>query len=209
MNGKKIIGNFLLAAVLILCSYYFLDARIALFVKKVLMTRLGIFSSNIPDLLFFIVCAITGAAWAEYFYLERKGVFNALAGFSHLVAVTVPLAFVLKSALKYVVGRIDARYWVHYPGSKMFHWFHGVGNYTSFPSGHMAVFTAFFVAVVQFYPRYRYVGYGLLSALALALIATNYHFLSDIIAGAYIGFLVDYVARHALNLQRTVDRIQK
>ncbi len=209
MNVKKIISNFLLAVMLVSCSYYFLDKRIALFVQKVLMSNLNVFSSNIPDLLFFIVCAITGLAWTVYFSLAHKGIFNTQTRFSHLVAVTVPLTFVLKAALKLAVGRLDTRYWVRYPGSKAFHWFHGVGNYASFPSGHMAVFTVFFVAAAQFYPRYRYACYSLLAALALALIATNYHFLSDVIAGAYLGYLVDYVARHGLNLRGAVDRSQE
>jgi membrane-associated phospholipid phosphatase len=99
--------------------------------------------------------------------------------FFQLVAITIPLTYFLKSTLKHSVDRIDTRFWLRHPGFKEFHWFHGGGNYTSFPSGHMAVFMALVIALWRFYPRHH-------------LIMTNYHFISDVIAGAYLGFLVNY-----------------
>jgi membrane-associated phospholipid phosphatase len=200
MNAKKIIGGFLLVVLLVLCSYYFLDARIALFVKKVLMSnaRLSLFSANIPDLLFPLVCLITGIAWAAYFYLVHKGIYNTDTRFFQLVATTIPLTFVLKFIMKYIVGRIDTRFWLLHPRYKEFRWLHGGGNYSSFPSGHMAVFTAFIIALTIFYPRYRSACFGFLSVLALALIVTDYHFLSDVIAGAYLGFIVNYFTQYGL-----------
>ena len=194
MNFKKDIGGFMLALLLVLCSYFFLDAPIALLVKKVLLSyrRLSLFSSNIPDLLFPIVCVITGIAWAAYFYLVHKGIYDRNTRFFKLVAVAVPLAYVLKSLLKYAVGRINTKYWLRHPNFTEFHWFHGVGNYSGFPSGHMAVFTALVCVLWKFYPRYRSAYAGFLSVLALTLIATNYHFLSDVVAGAYVGFIVYY-----------------
>ncbi len=191
-NTKNIWFSSLLAAVSVTGSYYLLDKPVAFFVKKVLMAKMDVFSSNVPDVLFLIVCVVSGASWAAYLYLTRHGVYNQHTRFSRMIAVTLPLTFVAKSVLKMIVGRIDARFWVQYPRAREFHWFHGSGNYTSFPSGHMAVFTAFFLAVARYYPRYRYAAYGCLAVLSVALIATNYHFLSDVIAGAYVGFIGDY-----------------
>ncbi|HEX9261267.1 MAG TPA: phosphatase PAP2 family protein, partial [Candidatus Bathyarchaeia archaeon] len=194
MNVKKVGISFLLVVLLVLCSYFFLDARTALFVKRVWMShsRLTVLSVHIPNLLFPIVCLITGISWTAYFYLTHKGIYNTHARFFQLVAITIPLTYFLKSTLKHTVGRIDTRFWLRHPGFKEFHWFHGGGNYTSFPSGHMAVFMALVIALQRFYPRYHYAYFGFLSVLALALIMTNYHFISDIIAGAYLGFLVNY-----------------
>jgi len=202
MNAKKNIGCFLLVLLLVTGSYYFLDARIALFVEKIWAAnaRLSIFSANIPDFLFPIVCVVTGIAWAAYFFLVHKGIYNTHARFFLLVASTVPFAFFLKSILKFVVGRINTRFWLLHLRYENFHWFHGKGNYSSFPSGHMAVFTVLAAALWYFYPRYRFAYMGFLSALALALLLTNYHFLSDIIAGAYLGLFVHFTTLQALAL---------
>ena len=120
MNLKKIITSFLLVILLITCSYYFLDARVALFVSKAWMSngQLAIYSENIPDFLFTIVCIITGTAWIAHCYLAHKGVHNTHARFFQLVAVTVPLTFFLESTLKYVVGRINTRFWLDHPNIK-------------------------------------------------------------------------------------------
>lgn len=200
MNLKKKTRIFLLAALLIVCSFYFLDKEIALFVRKTLLahSRLDIVSTDIPDHLFAITCIVAGIAWAAYAYLARKGVRDIHAQFFLLVACTVPLAFFLKSILKYVVGRINTRFWLLHPGFKDFQWFHGTGNYAGFPSGHMAVFTVIALALWRFYPRYRFASAGFLSLLALALIVTDYHFLSDIIAGAYVGLVVHYFTCQAV-----------
>jgi len=202
MNRQKNIGNSILAGLLVVCSYYFLDKSLAIYVKRVLFSnaRLSFFSADIPDLLFPIVCAIAGIAWAAYYYHASKGIYNKHALFFLLIASAVPLAFFLKSILKLVVGRITTRFWLRHPGITEFHWFHGVGHYSGFPSGHMAVFSVLVIALWKFYPRYWPAYCGFLSLLALALIATDYHFLSDLIAGAYLGLLVYYFTLRSIRL---------
>ncbi|HTP04467.1 MAG TPA: phosphatase PAP2 family protein [Nitrospirota bacterium] len=202
MDVKKIGISFLLFVLLVLCSYFFLDTRTALFVSRLWMShaRLSIFSANIPDFLFPIVCLITVIAWTAYFYLTHKGIYDTHTRFFQLIAITIPLTFFVKSSLKHVVGRIDTRFWLRHPGFKEFHWFHGGGNYTSFPSGHMAVFMALVIALWMFYPRYQSAYFSFLSVLALALIITNYHFISDVVAGAYLGFLVNYFIQLGLTI---------
>jgi membrane-associated phospholipid phosphatase len=200
INLKKNIRNFILFILLLFCSYFFFDARIALFIAKIWTSssRLSIFSTNIPDFLFPLVCLITAVAWTAYFYLARRGIHNKHTQFFLLIANTIPLTFFLKSALKYLFGRINTRFWLRHPQFTEFHWFHGVGNYTGFPSGHMAVFTALALALWKFYPAHRSAYLGFLGALALALIATNYHFISDIIAGAYLGFIIHHLIDYGL-----------
>jgi membrane-associated phospholipid phosphatase len=209
MNLKKIIWIFLLAVLLIAGSFYFLDKDIALFVKATWLSpkRLSFSSANIPDVLTPLVCAVTAISWGAYFYLAHKRVHNTQTQFFLLVACAVPVAFILKSILKYVVGRINARFWVAHPGFKDFHWFHGSGCYTGFPSGHMAVFTVLALALWSFYPRYRFAYAGFLLMLATALIATDYHFLSDVIAGTFLGLAVHVSVLHGLAVVR--DRMDR
>lgn len=192
MKLKKIVASFPVVALSVVFCYLVLDERTALFVKKLWMSseQLFLFSLDIPDVLFFLVCLITGAAWIAFFYLARKGIYNTQTRFFQLIAVSIPLANMVKSLLKYSFGRIATRFWLLHPHAHEFHWLHGTGNYTGFPSGHMAVLTVFAAALWVYYPRHRTVYLFSLAALALALIITNYHFVSDIIAGVYTGLLV-------------------
>jgi membrane-associated phospholipid phosphatase len=200
MNLKKNIRGFLLFTLLVFCSYYFIDKNIALFIAKIWTTsaRLAIFSANIPDFLFPLVCLITAVAWTAYFYLAHKGMHSKHTYFFLLVANTIPLVYFLKAALKYLFGRINTRFWLRHPHFTEFHWFHGIGNYAGFPSGHMAVFTALALALLKFYPAHRSTYLGFLGTLALALTVTNYHFISDIIAGAYLGFIIHHLIDYGL-----------
>jgi membrane-associated phospholipid phosphatase len=200
MNWIKIIFLSSFVFLLVLCSYVFLDERAALAINRLWMSHpgLSILSSEIPDLLLFFVCLITGGAWAAYYSLVRRGIHNIHVWFFHHVATIVPISFLVKSVLKFMVGRIETRFWLQYPYHERFHWFHGGRHYSGFPSGHMTVFVVLVIALWKYYPRYRLTYIGLVSTLALALTVTAYHFISDIIAGAYVGFLVYYFTDRAL-----------
>jgi len=184
--------GFLFVILLTASSYYFLDTRIALFVYKILLSdaRLNFLSADVPDILFLIVCFITLTALSVYFYLTHRGMYNVHARFFLLVACSNPVTYFLKTILKHAVGRIETRYWLLHPTAQEFQWFHGQRNFASFPSGHMAISAALMAALWEYYPRYRQAYIGFLVAAALALITTDYHFLSDIIAGAYLGAVV-------------------
>ncbi len=212
MKLKKIVASFPIVALSIVLSYLVLDERTALFVKKlwIFNEHLTLLFLDIPDVLFFLVCLITGAAWIAFFYLTRKGIYNRQTRFFQLIAVSVPLANMVKSLLKYTFGRITTRFWLLHPHAHEFHWLHGTGNYTGFPSGHMAVLTVFVAALWVYYPRRRTVYLFFLAALALALIVTNYHFISDIIAGVYTGLLVHGATDSFLTfLHRSRDKISR
>jgi len=189
---KKIIGKTVLTLVLVICCYFFVDTRIALVVRGAWLShaRLDVFAADIPDLLLFFVCGVTGFGWAVYFHRAHRGIFDNHTRFFRLIAITVPLTFFLKSLLKIAVGRITTRFWLDHPGYPEFHWFNGRSHYDGFPSGHMAVFVALGIALWEFYPRQRILYAISLSVLAIALIVTDYHFVSDIIAGAYLGLIV-------------------
>lgn len=201
MNWRKYTGKIIIVGLLVGCSYCFLDRGIALFIKRALLSnaKYSMFASTIPDFLPAIVCVITGIAWSAYGYHALKGIRNKHTWFFLLIASAIPLAYFLKSILKIVVGRLNTRSWLlYYPSIKEFRWFHGSGQYSGFPSGHMVVFSVLAVALWKFYPRYRLAYGGFLTLLALALIATSYHFLSDVIAGAYLGLFVYYFTRRSL-----------
>jgi membrane-associated phospholipid phosphatase len=191
MNPKIVAWCFPLIVLAVLASWRFLDARIALAAMELLKSSdlLQAGASNIPDVLFLLVCFGSCLLWGNYLILRRRGIINEHARFSQLAGSAILVAYFLKGLFKYVFGRINTRVWLANQVSYDFHWFNGGADYSGFPSGHMAVFTAFFAATWFCYPRYRSISIGLTLVLAVALIVTDYHFLSDVIAGAYLGLI--------------------
>jgi hypothetical protein len=184
------------------CNYY-VDAYLANLVLQLPLsaTFLAKKSADIPDLLFQIVCVITITSCACYLFRAKKEIFTRPTLFFQLIAYAVPISYILKLCLKYIFGRITTRAWLVHPELYGFNWFHGGGIYDGFPSGHMLVFTTLIAAFWRFYPRYRYTCIILLLLLAVALIATNYHFLGDVVAGMYLGLFVEAGTYQALNRQ--------
>lgn len=175
----------------VMACQHFLDTRLALGVMGLIKSSdtLRIITSDIPDALFLLVCIGSGFFWGYYFYLRHKGIINDNLRFSQLAGSAVPLAYILKGIFKYVFGRTNTRVWLANQASDDFHWFHGGGDYSGFPSGHMTVFSAFLAAIWVIYPRYRSISCSLVLLLGVALIVTDYHFLSDVIAGTYLGLI--------------------
>jgi membrane-associated phospholipid phosphatase len=194
-NAK--LGLWLAATVIsIAFSHYYLDVRIAGFFGKMLTEHIlmSTYASDIPDVLLPVAIFCTITSWAAYLWLYRKGVAGPLTSFFQLVGLTVPISYILKTALKDLFGKVTTRAWLSNHELYGFHWFGGEWRFDGFPSGHMAVFTVLALAVWRFFPRYRTVCMSLLFLLAVSLVITSYHFLSDVLAGALVGFLIDAVA---------------
>jgi membrane-associated phospholipid phosphatase len=205
MNPKIVAWCLPLIVLAVLFSLHFLDARIALAAMDLLKSSdlLHAGTSNIPDALFLFVCCGSCFLWGNYLILRRRGIINEHAWFSQLAGSAILVAYFLKGLFKFVFGRTNTRVWLANQVNDDFHWFNGGADYSGFPSGHMAVFTAFFSAVWIFYPRYRSLSIGLMLVLAVALVVTDYHFLSDIIAGAYLGLITTCLTRICLEKIRS------
>ncbi len=201
---KNIFIGFVVFATLIMSGCLYLDLWIMGFVSEIVGGRF-IFSetiSNLPDLLFSIVCIITVVSWTGRLWLARKPAKARLVHFQEHIGLTVPLTYVIKNLLKELFGRTNTRICVLYPDRFGFHWCNGGGDCASFPSGHMAVFTVLMLGIGRYFPRLRPVCAGLLIVLALALLVTQYHFFSDIVAGTGLGVIVDSLAWEGLAIFR-------
>jgi membrane-associated phospholipid phosphatase len=206
---KNRISLLLLAMLFAVFSYFYLDADIALFVRQLLHrnAQLERTLSNIPDLLLHVVLGVTVLCWAGYFLLRGRNVYARDAQFLRACGTVVPLAFLAKVLLQYVFGRPDPHIWLHYHLPPRFSWFRANAGYGCFPSGHMTVFTSLMTTLLHYYPRYRRVIQVLLFLLALALVGTNYHFLSDVIAGACLGAGVAFIVNEkAISGNRSNER---
>jgi membrane-associated phospholipid phosphatase len=202
-------GLFCLVCCLVLFGYYYLDTRLASIVAEIIGIDL-LFSrdlSRIPDLVLLTVCIVTVLGWGCHFYIIRMKPAQDGADFYEFIGCSVPLAFCLKVVLKFVFGRTSTRLWLTQTQLSGMHWFHGTGDFTGFPSGHMIVFTSLMLAIGRYFPQYRFLCLGFLSLLGMALVVGEFHFFSDVVAGAYVGFFVDRFTHKALSFsyRSTVD----
>jgi membrane-associated phospholipid phosphatase len=117
-----------------------------------------------------------------------------------VAGVAVVLADQFKESLAYVAGRYWPETWVdHNPsligdGAYGFHPFHSGSWYGSFPSGHTARTLAFVAVFSRVFPWSRWPGVLASLAVAVALVGMNYHFVSDVIAGGLVGYIIGVYA---------------
>ena len=64
---------------------------------------------------------------------------------------------------------------------------------SSFPSGHVAVIVAFATSMWMLFPRGRILWVLLPILVGIAQICLYYHFVSDVLAGAELGFVVAFL----------------
>jgi membrane-associated phospholipid phosphatase len=115
-----------------------------------------------------------------------------------LLGFSILLTFVLKNDLKWVFSRYWPMTWTHdnlswiHNHAYGFQWFQGKplqGNDQtgSFPSGHSAVAFAALLPVGIVYRRILPATLALAALEALSMVAFDYHFLSDVLAGTLVG----------------------
>jgi len=116
-----------------------------------------------------------------------------------LSGLSLAIAAVVKDQLKLAFGRTWPETWTRNnvslirDGAYGFHPFHGGAGYTSFPSGHMAMTCTVLTVLWICYPGYRGV-YGLgMAAVGIGLVGANFHFLSDVIAGGFLGITAGWL----------------
>lgn len=149
-----------------------------------LLTKLA----ELPDPLALIVLIFVGVKRLTAGMLSRGERIAAAAG---LATVLATIAVLL---LKIAFGRLWPETWVLPPnpswiGSHSFGFvpFHGGKGYESFPSGHTTRVTAPFAVLWHRLPRYRLLWVLPTLAVMLGLLACDFHWLSDCIAGIYLG----------------------
>lgn len=178
----------------LLCVLY-LDLPLAGFVRDYLYTNRHWLraTSDLPDLLLVVVIAATVGSCCFYLLRSGKGVMDRATLLAKEMFWLAPASYLAKALLKIVFGRSNTRYWLGKPGEYGFHWFQMKEHCEGFPSGHMLVIVALLAAVWRFFPETRRAGIVTSFLLGVALIATNYHFLSDVVAGAYFAVLLEII----------------
>ncbi len=184
--------------VLVVFSYFVLDRPLATFVHGQFHDeKLFAWLTHFVDALMplaVIALIVAAAATLMRQPLGRPSDVALRAALGLLVAIA------LKDELKFLFGRTWPETWVgNNPsffgnGTFGFHPLHGGIGYSSFPSGHMTE-TCTVMAVLWFcYPRFRWIYTSVALLVAIGLLGADFHWLSDVIAGAYLGTAVGVIA---------------
>jgi len=94
-------------------------------------------------------------------------------------------------------GNPDPTYIVHHLYG--FHFLHTDRNWDSFPSGTAAVSIAVLLVLWMVAPKWRLTGLLICVFLSGAVLIGNYHWVSDVIAGALLGLLIGWSTVRLLN----------
>jgi membrane-associated phospholipid phosphatase len=87
-----------------------------------------------------------------------------------------------------------------------FHFLQGDPRASAFPSGHTIIATAIVTVLWITIPRLRIPSVLLALVIVSVLIVNNFHWISDVIAGAYLGALIGWMTVHLLRPASLTDR---
>jgi membrane-associated phospholipid phosphatase len=173
--------------------HFFIDRPFAHFVHDTLRGFRPVFNAfaQLPDILgpMVVVCALLLGIRAT---LKRPLTKIQIA--IVLSAFSLALSVVLKNWLKFAFGRTWPETWVQDNSSLIrddvygFNPFHGGPGFAAFPSGHMVAISAIISIFWILYPQLRWLGALCVVAVFIGQLGANYHFVSDLIAGGFIGF---------------------
>lgn len=187
-------------AVAVVIAFVWLDRPIALLIHGQLgRPHHGIWEqlTHIPDPL--IALAVVAFVVLGLRVLLGRSLSNYQAA-AFVCSLSVIVSETTKDQLKFIFGRTWPETWTQNNPSFIrdgvygFNFMHGGGAYQSFPSGHMAASCAVLSVLWIWYPRLRALWALAGLAVAAGLVGGNYHFLSDVIAGAFVGISTGWMA---------------
>jgi len=201
----KWFGTLALGAISVTCCYFWIDRPLAMWFyayQNHFVTRDDLnLIAGIPDpaalvsLVLFFLFGFSQVDKRAFKHWKRV----ALAS-----SISILVGEAIKDILKWLFGRPSPYIWAMSNSSAMgsqnyqFHWLHGIEPFNSFPSGHMTAATAAVAILWTQYPQFRPIYAACCLALAAGLVAFNFHFLGDVIAGATLGTLVGLIVSYSL-----------
>jgi len=194
-----IIAALLLA---ILASIAAIDRPLALFIENQLpaAARLAgnfttglewIFAFDLSKYLYAFVLLLIGAALHAY---ERSA---GRAGNWYFVGGTLLLSRVISGTLKNVFERARPFEWIKSRTPADFF----VDGGSSFPSGHAAFYFGLFLPLALLFPRWKWPLIGFAFLASLARVFELDHYLSDILASAFVAVLLAFLLAKAFRIE--------
>jgi membrane-associated phospholipid phosphatase len=179
-------------------SYFFLDRQLAIALHPYtngvrFFVWLTYIASPLAPLASILAAFMSGRALARGSLTQTESAFLR-------ASCAILIAGVLTFELKELFGRTWPETWVNnnpsFFGNGTYGFFplHGGQGYLSFPSGHTTAIAAAAGAAWCLWPRLRWLGAILVLAVGIGLLGADYHWLSDIMAGAIVGVTTGVVA---------------
>lgn len=198
---------FVVTALAIVACYLWIDRPIALAMHRAVVShdyRWWTMLTRIPNPLvplaaiIFVVLAVQ---------LLRRRTLEGMQAVIFVAAVATIVTEVCKEQLKFAFGRSWPESWTGFNPSFIrdgiygFHPLHGGHGYNAFPSGHTATACAVLAVLWFTYPKAwpLWLTGGL--SVAGGLVVLNYHFLGDVIAGAFLGASIGLLVSAIWNAQ--------
>jgi len=190
------LSAFLIAALTL--SYFFVDRQLATALRPhttgaPLFVWLTYIASPLAPIASILAAFIGARA------LSRGRLNEAESAFLR-ASCAILIAGVLTHELKEVFGRTWPETWINnnpsYFGNGIYGFFpfHGGQGYRAFPSGHTTAIAALAGAAWYLWPKLRWLAAALALAVAIGLLGANYHWLSDVMAGAVVGIATGVAA---------------
>lgn len=185
-------------AVLVVISYVLIDQPVAYFVHDHFGGYRPILDllSRLPKVIGPVVVACT-------LVLGVRAMMNrplpTLATTLVLSGLSLAFSDIVENWLKFAFGRTWPETWVQNnpslirDGVHHFNPFHGGPGFASFPSGHMLATCAILSVFWLRLPASRPLCAVMIASVFIGLLGADYHFLSDLIAGGFIGFFVGHL----------------
>jgi membrane-associated phospholipid phosphatase len=192
LRRTLIVGGACILAVVV--AYFFVDRQVAIFVHEHEIAKtVGLVWLTYPPPIV--------QAWSPL-VLATLIVYRAWKPWSHWQQVffVAFVSLIVADQCRESLGDLSGRYWPETwrdnnpsligNGSYGFHPFQSGDDTGSFPSGHAARILGF-VAVLWFgLPGRRWIYAVVVAPMLVALVAMNYHFVGDVIAGSVLGGIV-------------------
>lgn len=181
---------------LVLLGYFFIDRPVAFWVhdhgtNKIAPLKTITLAPPIVETWAPLIIALVAIRWS-------LGAVTKIEWTLFTAAVGLMVADEFRESISIIFGRDWPETWFNHNPSLIgndaygFNWFKGTNIYDSFPSGHMARTVAAAAVCWVAFPHLfvRSAGVAVSLIMAISLIGMNYHFVSDVIAGSFLGAIV-------------------
>jgi membrane-associated phospholipid phosphatase len=148
---------------------------------------------DIPNFLLPGCLLLVALAWATYRYCTVSGRWPSVARLARAIGIVTPVVFIVKELAQHLFDLVFPRPLLWHIDLAEFRNLHANLLHGAFPSGHMMIAVSLLLVLGRYTRSPQWVLLAVGIALGAALIVTDYHFLSDVVAGAYGGYAVERI----------------
>ena len=208
LSARQLLLAFALTALAVCICVAWLDRPLAWFVHDHALPRVPglLLLTHVPDA---IVAASAVVLMLAPLRLSLRRPLGSVERMLLQAGVSVALAGFVKDFLKVVFGRAWPETWVAHNPSLIhdhvygFFWFQTGAGFHSFPSGHTTLtFAAMSVLWLWLPSRWLWLAAVPCALVVVGLLGMDYHFLGDVVAGAFVGSVCGASVHRALESPR-------